>query len=1035
MRRNIFTISPGAPFLATFVDALLDGAIVASLSRGSAPLDFARATIYVPTQRASRALAAQFARAIGRPAAILPRILPLGGLDEHETAALFDDEFAFDEAAPPPIEEIDRRLILARLVSRWTESLRHAIVSIDPTGRPVLDEREATLVAPTPANAYRLAVEMAALIDEFAIEGVDPAAIDRLVDDEFDDYWRITTQFLRIAFHEWPAILADRNRIDAAERRRRLMEARIARVARDGAAAPVVALGSTGAQPMTARLLGAIARAPQGAVVLPGLDLALDDAAWARIAYGPDDGDEPAFTHPQAMLKRLLALMETTRGEVRELGAPPAPLRARAELVSEAMRPAAATEAWRAFRSVRGGEFAPALAGVAYVEAPDERLEALTLALFMREALESPARTAALITPDRAIARRVALELERFDIAVDDSAGRPLAATSVGALARLAARAAQDGLTAVNVAALLSHPFTRLGFARARLSEIAGAIEIAVLRAVGRVDAGWPASLAAARALAEAPHALPAVCRLTDDDWRAMEEALTRLEAAVASMRSSGGRALSDWASAHRDCLDALMRAEAEESAVDAEGVEELLSLFSKLISGGGAFDVDAANYAALFDSLAFETTVRGPRRAHPRLKILGPLEARLLDADLALLAGLDETVWPPSVDSGAFLNRSMRRQLGLSPPERRIGLSAHDFATSLGAANVVVSRAAKRDGSPTVASRFVARLRALADDAFTDCKARGDAMLAIAAALDRPDEIRSCARPEPRPPVALRPTRLSVTRIETLRRDPYAIYAERTLELAALPPLGAEPGAREIGTAIHASLADFAQAFPAGPLPPHARERLLGFASERLAGLLSDPAFRTFEWPRLAAALDHALAFDAARRDGGGDIFCEETGRWEFPLLDGSTFLLTAQADRIETNASGEAEVFDYKTGTPPSNRQVCAGFAPQLTLEAAMIEAGAFAKVGARAVGGAAYVPLAQGDGEPKWVKCADGAFSDLVAEHRRQLVELLSQFRVEQTPYPSRPFVAFAARRGDYDHLARVNEWSRGGGGEGE
>jgi ATP-dependent helicase/nuclease subunit B len=405
------------------------------------------------------------------------------------------------------------------------------------------------------------------------------------------------------------------------------------------------------------------------------------------------------------------------------------------------------------------------------------------------------------------------------------------------------------------------------------------------------------------------------------------------------------------------------------------------------------------------------------------------------LSADLVLLAGLDETVWPPQAETGTFLTRSMRRQLGLSPPERRIGQSAHDFAMALGASRIVISRARKRRGAPTIESRFVGRLRALCGAAFEACKSRGDAMLAVAAALDRPGQIRSVERPLPRPPLELRPRKLSVTRIETLRRDPYAIYAEQILKLIPLAPLGYEKGAREIGTAIHAALAHFNCEFPSGPLPHDARERLLAFARTELAGFFHDAGFHSFEWPRIEAGLDHALAFERKRREKNAEIFVETRGEWSFPLGDGSTFVLSGAADRIEVGGNAAA-VFDYKTGKPPSNRQVEAGLAPQLTLEAAMIEAGAFKKIGKRVVDCAAYVRIGGADGgETQWVEGKGKNFPQLVDEHRRQLVELLNQFREAGASYPSRPFVEFASRYGDYDHLARVTEWSRDGGGEAE
>ena len=781
-------------------------------------------------------------------------------------------------------------------------------------------------------------------------------------------------------------------------------------------------------------MLDAISRLDRGAIVLPGLDRELDEAAWRHIGDAIDEFGEPAFTHPQTMLKRLLGMMKMSREEVRELAAPTQQLAARRALVAQALRPADSTEYWRAFRNSDGSGFVRALEGVTFVEAPDERLEALTLALYMRRALETPGRTAALITPDRAMARRVSAELARFDLEIDDSGGEPLGATPVGALARLLCAIASHGAKAADVAALLAHPLAVFSLTRAEIERIASLVEIALLRAVvGECD-GWSARLDEARKAARDVHAFPAARRMTDDDWRDVEDLLSRVDAALAPLSSLAREApLGARVVALRASIEAATAA-SEEDASPSAGMEEFLALLDRLEDAQAPLDFDAASFSGFLDGLLFETMVRGPRRAHPRLKILGPLEARLIDVDLVLVAGLDESIWPPQAEAGAFLNRSMRKQLGLSPPERRIGQSAHDFSMALGASDVVLSRAVKRGGSPTVASRFVTRLSALAGDAFEDCRKRGDEMLAIAGALDHPSAIESWNCPEPCPPVELRPAQLSVTRIETLRRDPYSIYAERILKLAPLAPLGAELGAREMGTAIHDALAAFALAHPNEPLSEGAREELLALARENLSAFLDDPDFVAFKWPRVEAGLDHALAFERARRDLCVEIHIEEGGDWSLKLADGSTFRLTGRADRIEVAREGIATVFDYKTGAPPSNSQVLAGFAPQLTLEAAMIEAGAFKRVGARKVEGAAYVQIGgAGDGEPRWIKSKELSFAELVAEHKAQLLQLLNQFRDPRRSYPSRPYVAFASRYGDYDHLARVKEWSRNGGAE--
>jgi len=732
-------------------------------------------------------------------------------------------------------------------------------------------------------------------------------------------------------------------------------------------------------------------------------------------------------------LKRLLRILRLERVDVAPVGAASSALAARRLLVSEALRPADATQNWRAFREKAAGAFDEALAEVSFVDAPDERAEALALALYMREALETPGRTAALITPDRVVARRVCAELRRFGVEVDDSAGAPLATSPIGVLARQVAAFAQAQAPSVDFAALLAHPLVALGRARAEIAQRAALFEIVVLRGVPEVYGDLTERVAEAKRRSKEAHPSSVAKRMNDARWREIAELAERLEKALAPLARLGfEEKLALRVAALRATIEALTRVpEVEESAAPF-GVAEFLDLLDRLENSRSSLAFDARSFAAFLEQLMFDVALRGPRRAHPRLKILGPLEARLLDADLVLLAGLDENVWPPQAEAGAFLNRTMRERLGLTPPERRIGQSAHDFEMALGAKSVVLARAAKRQGSPTVVSRLIARIAALAGDAFSACKARGDAMLAIAAALDRPARVEACKRPEPRPPVELRPTKLSVTRIETLRRDPYSIYAERILRLAPLDRLGAPLGPREIGTAMHEALRLWSEPLGDEPQPEDALERLLALAQEELGPVFSDPGFRAFRWPRLRAGLEHALRFDAARRSLAKQIFVEKDGELSLTLTDGRQFRLSGTADRVEIDGEGLAYVFDYKTGTPPTAKQVLSGFAPQLTLEAAMIEAGAFLDIGEHPVGGAAYVRIGDaGDGEAIWIESKDESFADVVAEHRKQLVEFLSQFRGESRSYPSRPYVAFAGHEGDYDHLARVKEWSRGGG----
>jgi ATP-dependent helicase/nuclease subunit B len=1043
-QKPIFTIPPGAPFLSTFVTALLEGRIVEGYSRALGPLEIADATIYVPTRRSALALADEFCAALEQETAhqtvLLPKILPLGALEETETS-LVPDATALDGFGielPQEIGAISRRLQLAELVLRWSRALRHAIISVDARGRREVDEREACLVGTTAADAWYLSGELCDLVDELIIEDIAWKKLDPLVLPEFDPYWRITLDFLDIAMTQWPKIVSGLGMVDKARRQVALVEAQTRRLRDEAFAGPVIAIGSTGSNKATARLLAAIAAAPRGAVVLPGLDQGLDDESFAQIA-GDRDHDA-SFTHPQAMLSRLLPVLGVTRDDVVSLGELPPALAAREKFLSEALRPAETTDAWLDFPGkLDAPALAAALEGVTLIEAADEREEALALALALREVLETPKATAALVTPDRNLARRVRADLLRWGLEIDDSAGAPLSASRHGTLARLVMACVARGSTALDLAALLGHPLARLGHSREELSRLAALLEIGVLRSqslagltMDELLARPDVRVASARVEAEDRFAHPAKQRITEADWASLAELLARLRDALAPLSAlTGEQGLAAWVRAHREASARI----ADAGTPEADDHAALEVLFDELeASATGSLVLDAESYAHFFAAVAGEVTI-GATLVHPRLHILGLLEARLVQADVMLLAGLDETFWPPQAKTDAFLNRPMRAALGLTPPERRLGQTAHDLLMALGHERVILSRAKKRDGAPTVASRFVQRMAALGGDAFRACIQRGERFLRLAREIDRPALIAPITRPMPRPPVDRRPKALSVTRIETLRRDPYALYAEYVLRLVPLDPLGAVPGIAEQGTAVHAALEALTREYPVGPLPPQARAKLYALLEHGLGAHLADPDFAAVRWPRLQKMIDFYLDFEAARRAHIAEIATEVAGALDIGLADGSLFTLRARADRIERHDDGRVVLVDFKTGTPPGPREIKVGFAPQLTLEAAMAARDAFGLGWIPTDVEGLYVKLGGKDGGKLATVAWEGETFAVAAErHLAELVAMLDQFRDQATPYPPRPYPKFAKKYNDYDHLARVGEWSLAGAGNG-
>jgi ATP-dependent helicase/nuclease subunit B len=1020
---NVFTVSPALPFLETFVSALLNGEIVADFAPSGDPLALASATIYVPTQRAARALEAVFLARSGGPSVLLPRILPLGALEATETPLLFAEPEPGIAGLPLPAAAtpIWRRLRLAALIQAWAKALSGALRSVGPDGKAMVDESEAFRVATSPVDAFHLAGDLAGLIDELRIEDVEWRELDPLSLPEFDDYWRITTTFLSIAVEQWPRILAESGLIDPAQRQIELVAAQ-ARALAGPTSGPVIAIGSTGTNKATARLLAAIAHAPQGAVVLPGLDRELDEAAWAIISGTLREDQEPGFGHPQAALARLLPVLGIARADVKPLGEPQAAKAARARFVAEALRPADTTDQWQAYRaSVSASEMAAALDGVTLIEAADEREEALSLAVAMREVLETPGRTAALITPDRDLARRVRGELLRWNIEVADTGGEPLSSRPLGILASLTAAAACN-LAARDITALLAHPLTTFGTGRMEVARLAALLEIGVIRAVPLRGKERSQVFAEARASATGHHSHPAQQAIGAEDWAAMDALWERFTEALAPLhQAQGNQPLEIWVAAHRTALAALAGGIADE---DANALE---TLFAELESAGVPLLFTAEAYGVFFGQVASEVSLRTTRRPHPRLEIFGLLEARLMRADVMLLAGLDETVWPPQARTDPFLNRPMRKALGLTPPERRLGQTAHDFAQAMGGETVILSRAAKRGGSPCVPSRFLLRVEALGSDTWQMVKRRGTRFLRLARALDRPALAAAPpVRPRPKPPLSLRPQKLSVTQIETLRRDPYAIFAAKILRLLPLPRVSEDLDASLFGTLAHDVLNQFTSTCPPDKTPQERRSFLLEILEKAFAPAFADPVFAAFRWPVLLKGMEIFLDFDGKQRETLRDALSERNGSLEITLADGTLFTLTARADRIDRHRNGAVSIVDYKTGQPPGLNEVQIGFAPQLTLEAAMLQRGAFG-FSQNGPLNALYLKLGGKDGGfVRDLTFKDDSFEDVVERHFAGLVTLLSSFREEDTGYPARPYPKYARDGGGYDHLARVREW---------
>ena len=729
MPARVFTIPASAPFLPTLIEALLSGKL--GFAPAADPLALASATLYLPTRRACRLARAAFLDRLRGDAAILPRIVALGDIDE--------DEIAFAEAAtggiaaealalPPALGGLERRLLLTQLIVNWVNS-------------PELHGQSGTpLVAQTPAAACALADDLARLIDDMTTRGVPWKRLDDLVPDRFDDYWKLTLRFLQIAGENWPKILDDLGQIEPARRRDALIKAEAARLSSktDG---PVIAAGSTGSIPSTAELIATIAHLPHGAVVLPGLDTDLDDVSWRLISGDPKKKIPAVPGHPQFAMQALLTRIGISRSAVGVL----AKADGREVLLSEAMRPAMQTDAWweRARDLVFAAQADAAVSTVTVIEAANAEEEALSIAIALREAVQD-GRTAALVTPDRALARRVAAALMRWNIPVEDTGGDPLAETPAGIFARLAAEAAVSGVEPVTLLALLKHPLLRLGAGDHR--HATNILERAVLRGPrpSRGTAGLIRALKTLRAVRDSLHPSDPRKDLSDGQIREAESLVEKLAAALEPLEKPGAPSppLSELAARHRKVLAILSEHNGEQAAFIGPSGTKLADVLDELAASPSAarLAVSSSDYVELFTAVLAGNVVRPPLRAGLRVRILGLLEARLTDSDRVVLGGLVEGTWPPESRTDAWLSRPMRLDLGLDLPERRIGLTAHDFVQLLGAREVFLTFAAKVAGHAYSRIAFhPAPCRGLGRSLATDDQTRRD-LCCVGARTRSPD-------------------------------------------------------------------------------------------------------------------------------------------------------------------------------------------------------------------------------------------------------------------------------------------------------
>lgn len=968
MAGHIYNIPLSCPFMDVLAERF--GRMYADNLNGLADVLF-----LLPNRRACLSLREAFIRYYGLKPVILPKIVPIGDLEEDEVFFNTLDNLQILEQLPPAMNEYERLFLFSRLI--------------------VSKPAEYGLPEMSFSQAFALARDLAKFMDVSYNERLSFSRLKEIVPEQYAAHWQDTLNFLKILTEHWPRILEERGLVDSVYRKNRLLEIQAQIWREKYAAQKIVAAGTTGAFPGLRQLLQALLTLPEGEVYLYGIDKFLDDEDWQQV-------DE---SHPQYEIKQLLEFLNVSRHDVVDLL--PSHNGQREKFLSEVMRPAPSTVKWRALSDHKLP--LAAFQNLHLVECADTREEAAAIAVLLRETLNTPEKTAALVTSDRNLARRTASELERWGIKIDDSAGRPLHLMPIGIFLRTILYVMEEQCSDRAMLTLAKNPFVRLGYTAAELRTQIRRWEKAARQSLysdqeREIPAEWTQWQ---QRMKEILYPLFLLYQQPTVDVQALVMAHIKV---AEQLSSEGG-----------DGEDVLLW-RGEDGKAAANMFSDVLPYLHILGS------IECGQYSSFLTSLMSSLTIRSNFGTHPRLKILGPIEARFNQYDTVIIGGVNEGVWPKIPGSDPWLSHPMKKDFGMPLPEKAIGVMAADFSQLMCAPEVYITRSTRVNGTPAAKSRWQLRLETVLDA----CGIRAadlthEQLRSWTRRMDEPQTRVQISAPAPCPPVAARPRRLSASSIEMLMRDPYQVYAAKILRLKPLEDLDKKLLPSDYGNIVHKILETFNRKFPTH-FPDNAREELLKIGVEEFKRSAIAPEIRAFWWPDFEKTVDWLILQEQNYRRDIYKVYPEAKGSVELNAPCGK-FVVEARADRIDLRHDGTINILDYKTGEPRSAKEVYAGYAPQLPIEALIAENGGFilnSEDGIKAVPqGKANDLIYWKLGSKKIEMAADQ--ENLLAQTFDRLQRLISVFDFETTPYLARPNPKHIPKYSDYEHLARVKEWS--------
>ena len=784
-------------------------------------------------------------------------------------------------------------------------------------------------------QALKMAISLEELLDTAYQFDLDLSHLDELVQIErFAIHWQETVQFLDILHTHWPKILKERNQIDHMDRVIRLIRS-FTKDLKKHPEQTIFMAGFLDSFPAVNELVEVVSKGKKNLVF------------------------EQKFTDKKTNCKDYL--FEKLPQE---------------EIIIEALT----NNSWAQ------KDFNPnVLKNVHLIETENTREEALTIALLLRQTLETPNKTAALVTTDRSLARQVISQMQRWDILLDDSAGKPLNHTDIGIFFCLIADLGRSP-NGVNYLSLLKHPLV--------------------------ADGQDPINLR------QAVQAQEKLLRGKKQHW---EMALnTDFSEWIDLFKNNTMIPFKTLLSKHLELAEQLATS-ADKTATQRlwqnDTGKQVFSFFSDLLIHADMIgEIESQTYPDILKLLMQRQSVRPRYGTHPRLDILGPIEARFSHADVCIIGGLNEGVFPALPDTDPWLNRPTRTKLGIPLPEEKIKELSIDFAHNFCSKEVYLTRSIKIDGAQAVPSRFVERLKAVVEINHLKLpKYRAN----LALLIDTPAQYDKPKRPEPCPPVEDRPNRLPITQIEMWRRNPYGIYARYILNLYPLNTLEAKTNNALFGELIHKVIQEFLTRYPFST----DRQLLFQTAQEVFDENKLSDVDKNLLNIRFSAIADFLIQQQTNDSLIVKKSLCEEKIEQSFDI-DGQPFTLYGTADRVDTLKNKTLRVIDYKTYHPPKKKEVTAGFSPQLVLEALLLS-----EKQELPVSNLTYWYLSNkiDASEVQPITESKAEIDDLIQKSKDGLSKIIRAFRNEKTPYEVCPIPSQSPLFNDYAHLARMQEWA--------